>query len=69
MVLLMLAVGGLGALMSSTAVVAIFIPVALRIAQTTGTAPGRLMTPLSVAALISGMPWSRPRRTWWSTPS
>ena len=33
----MLAVGGLGALMSSTAVVAIFIPVVLRIAQTTGT--------------------------------
>nr|WP_294505124.1 SLC13 family permease [uncultured Rhodopila sp.] len=55
MILLMLAVGGLGALMSSTAVVAIFIPVVLRVAQTTGTAPGRLMMPLSVAALISGM--------------
>jgi di/tricarboxylate transporter len=55
LVLLMLAVGGLGALMSSTAVVAIFIPVVLRIAQTTGTAPSRLMMPLSVAALISGM--------------
>jgi di/tricarboxylate transporter len=55
LVLLMLSVGGLGALMSSTAVVAIFIPVVLRIAQTTGTAAGRLMMPLSVAALISGM--------------
>ena len=33
LVLLMLAVGGLGALMSSTAVVAIFIPVVLRISQ------------------------------------
>jgi di/tricarboxylate transporter len=55
LVLLMLAVGGLGALMSSTAVVAIFIPVALRVARSTGTAPGRLMMPLSVAALISGM--------------
>ncbi len=55
LVLLMLAVGGLGALMSSTAVVAIFIPVVLRIAQTTGMAPSRLMMPLSVAALISGM--------------
>nr|WP_294556034.1 SLC13 family permease [uncultured Rhodopila sp.] len=55
LVLLMLAVGGLGALMSSTAVVAIFIPVVLRIARTTGTAPGRLMMPLSIAALISGM--------------
>ena len=54
-VLLMLVVGGLGALMSSTAVVAIFIPVALRICSTTGTSPSRLMMPLSVAALISGM--------------
>jgi di/tricarboxylate transporter len=55
LVLLMLAVGGLGALMSSTAVVAIFIPVVLRICRNTGTAPSRLMMPLSVAALISGM--------------
>src|SRR5262249_19019478 len=54
-VLLMIAVCGLGAMMSSTAVTAIFIPVALRIAQSTGTSPGRLMMPLSVAALISGM--------------
>ena len=55
LVLLMLAVGGLGAVMSSTAVVAIFIPVVLRISQNTGTAPSRLMMPLSFAALISGM--------------
>lgn len=54
-VLLMLVVCGLGATMSSTAVTAIFIPVALRIAQSTGTSPGRLMMPLSFAALISGM--------------
>src|SRR5262245_47448848 len=38
LVLLMAAVAGLGAFMSSTGVVAIFIPVALRIAQNTGTA-------------------------------
>jgi di/tricarboxylate transporter len=55
LVLLMLAVAGLGAIMSSTAVVAIFIPVVLRICQNTGTAPSRLMMPLSFAALISGM--------------
>ena len=55
LVLLMLVVGGLGALMSSTAVVAIFIPVVLRICGNTGTAPSRLMMPLSVAALVSGM--------------
>lgn len=53
--LLMIVVCGLGAIMSSTAVTAIFIPVALRISQTSGVAPGRLMMPLSFAALISGM--------------
>ena len=55
LVLLMLAVGILGSIMSSTGVIAIFIPVALRIAQSTGMAPSRLMMPMSVAALISGM--------------
>jgi di/tricarboxylate transporter len=55
LVLLMAAVGGLGSLMSSTAVVAIFIPVVLRISQNRGTAPSWLMMPLSFAALISGM--------------
>lgn len=52
---LMLIVSLLGAVMSSTGVVAIFIPVVLRIAANTGVAPGRLMMPLSFAALISGM--------------
>jgi di/tricarboxylate transporter len=55
LVLLMVVVCALGATMSSTAVTAIFIPVALRIAQNTGSAPSQLMMPLSVAALISGM--------------
>jgi di/tricarboxylate transporter len=55
LILLMVTVGGLGSLMSSTAVVAIFIPVVLRISQNRGTAPSRLMMPLSFAALISGM--------------
>jgi di/tricarboxylate transporter len=55
LMLLMLCVSGLGAFMSSTAVVAIFIPVVLRICQNTGTAPSQLMMPLSVAALVSGM--------------
>jgi len=55
LVLLMLAVAILGSIMSSTGVIAIFIPVALRIAQSTGTAPSRLMMPMSMAALISGM--------------
>jgi di/tricarboxylate transporter len=55
LVLLMAVVAALGSVMSSTGVVAIFIPIALRIARNTGTAPSRLMMPLSVAALISGM--------------
>ena len=55
LILLMLVVGALGALMSSTAVVAIFIPVVLRICKNTGTPPSQLMMPLSVAALSSGM--------------
>lgn len=55
LVMLMLAVAGLGSVMSSTGVVAIFIPIALRVARGTGTAPSQLMMPLSVAALISGM--------------
>ena len=54
-VLLMVVVCSLGATMSSTAVTAIFVPVALRISQSTGIGPGRLMMPLSFAALISGM--------------
>lgn len=53
--LMMTIVAGIGALMSSTAVVAIFIPVVLRIARNRGIAPGRLMMPLSFAGLISGM--------------
>ncbi|MTH62322.1 SLC13 family permease [Paracoccus litorisediminis] len=54
-VLLMAAVAGMGAFMSSTGVVAIFIPIVLRITANIGAAPGRLMMPLSAAALISGM--------------
>lgn len=55
LILLMIAVAGLGAVMSSTAVVAIFIPVVFRICRSSGVSPGRLMMPVSFAALISGM--------------
>jgi len=53
--LLMAIVAGVGSFMSSTGVVAIFIPAVLRIARNAGIAAGRLMMPLSMAALISGM--------------
>jgi len=55
LVLLMLVVAGLGAIMSSTAVTAIFIPVALRISHSTRSSASKLMMPISFAALISGM--------------
>lgn len=54
-VLLMLTVAGLGSIMSSTGVVAIFIPVVLSIAARLKIPPSRLMMPLSFAGLMSGM--------------
>ena len=45
----------LGSVMSSTAVVAIFIPIVLRIAADTGLNSQRMLIPMSYAALISGM--------------
>lgn len=55
LVLLMVAVSLLGAVMSSTGVVAIFIPVVLSVANRMGIPAGRLMMPLAFAGLISGM--------------
>lgn len=55
LVLLMVAVSLLGAVMSSTGVVAIFIPVVLSVANRMGILAGRLMMPLAFAGLISGM--------------
>ncbi|MEK0362374.1 SLC13 family permease [Pseudomonas sp. CBC3] len=55
LVLLMLAVAGLGSVMSSTGVVAIFIPVVLSIAAKMNVSPRRLMMPLAFAGLMSGM--------------
>jgi di/tricarboxylate transporter len=54
-VLIMVLAGGIGAFMSSSAIVAMFIPVVLTIANKTGLNPKRMLMPLSVAALISGM--------------
>lgn len=55
LLLLMVTVAALGAFMSSTGVVAIFIPVVISVAARMKTPPGRLMMPLSFAGLISGM--------------
>lgn len=55
LMLLMLTVAGTGSVMSSTAIVAIFIPVVFRICRSSGISASRLMMPVSFAALISGM--------------
>lgn len=52
---LMLSAAILGSVMSSTGVVAIFIPVVLMVAARRKLSPGRLMMPLAYAGLISGM--------------
>lgn len=55
LILVMLAVTGLGSFMSSVGIVAIFIPVVLVICRQMHISPRRLMMPLSMAGLISGM--------------
>ncbi len=55
LVLVMFSAGLLGAVMSSTAIVAIFIPIVLRIAAETRINASRLLIPMSYSALISGM--------------
>jgi len=47
--------GVLGSVMNSTAVVALFLPVVLRVAQEQRLSPSRLLIPLAYGSLISGM--------------
>jgi di/tricarboxylate transporter len=54
-VLIMTLAGAFGAFMSSSAVVAMFIPLVLTVGRKTGLNSKRMLMPLSVAALISGM--------------
>ncbi len=54
-VFLMIAVAVIGSVMSSTGIVAIFIPIVISIAASLKVSPSKLMMPLSVAGLISGM--------------
>ena len=55
LILIMLGAALLGAVMSSTAIVAIFIPIVLRIAAETNLNASRMLIPMSYTALISGM--------------
>jgi di/tricarboxylate transporter len=54
-VLIMTLAGAVGAFMSSTAIAAMFIPLVLTVARKTSLNGKRMLMPLSVAALISGM--------------
>jgi len=54
-VMLMLAVAGLSAFMSSTGAVAIFVPIVLSLASKADIAPSQLLMPISIASLIGGM--------------
>jgi di/tricarboxylate transporter len=53
--LVMVLAGTVGAFMSSSAIVAMFIPVVMAIVNKTGLNRKRMLMPLSVAALVSGM--------------
>jgi len=55
MCLLMFSVAIMGSVMSSTGIVAIFIPVVLSICRRMDISPKRMMMPLSIAGLVSGM--------------
>ncbi len=55
LVMIMVASASIGAFMSSTATAAIFIPITLTVAEKAKLNPKRLLMPLAIAALISGM--------------
>ena len=55
LIMLMIAAAILSAVMSSTAVVAIFIPITLRIAAEAGLNASRILMPMAFAAMIGGM--------------
>lgn len=52
---LMAIVIALSAFMNNTPIVVILIPVAIRLAQTVGTSPSKLLIPLSFASIFGGM--------------
>jgi len=55
LIALMLFAATLSAFINDTAVVAMLMPAALRLAERTGVPPGRLLMPLSFAALLGGV--------------
>lgn len=52
---MMLAIAPLGAFIKNIALVATFLPLALKVCQRTGTAPGRVLMPMAFAAQMGGV--------------
>lgn len=52
---LMVMVGGLSAFINNTPVVALFIPIMMKIASETSTSPSRLLMPISFASMFGGV--------------
>lgn len=55
MVLLMMSVAVLGSVMSTTAIIAIFLPITLSLCRRLKISPSKLLMPLAFAGIISGM--------------
>ena len=54
-IVLMITVGALSAFINNTAAVAIFLPIVLETCRRTGARPGRLLLPMSFAAMFGGL--------------
>ena len=52
---IMTCIGALSAFINNTAAVAMFIPIVLDVCRRTGTSPGRILMPMSLAATLGGM--------------
>src|SRR5579875_521234 len=52
---MMLAIAPLGAFIKNVALVATFVPIALRVCARTGTSPGRVLMPMAFAAQMGGV--------------
>src|SRR5699024_5778396 len=52
---MMLAIAPLGAFVKNIALVATFLPLALRVCQRTGTSPARVLMPMAYAAQMGGV--------------
>ena len=52
---IMLVIAPLGAFIKNTALVATFLPLALRVCQRTGTSPARVLMPMAFAAQMGGV--------------